>query len=42
MTRRQRFVFEVPLPRDSDPKARLIWSVTANGRTEKAQGWLQP
>jgi len=42
MTRRQRFVFEVLVPGDWDPKQRLIWTVTANGKTEKAQGWLQP
>jgi hypothetical protein len=42
LTRRQRFVFEVTVPRDWEPKQRLIWTVVANGRTEKAQGWLQP
>lgn len=40
--RRQRFVFTVMLPKDWDPKARLTWTVVANGQTEKAQGWLQP
>jgi hypothetical protein len=42
LTRRQRFVFQVRLPKDFDIKSRLIWTVTVNGKTEKAQGWLQP
>jgi hypothetical protein len=42
LTRRQRFVFQVPLPKDWDLKRRLIWTLTANGKSEKAQGWLQP
>ena len=42
LARRQRFVFQVRLPKDFDVKGRLIWTVTANGKTEKAQGWLQP
>lgn len=42
LTRRQLFTFTVPLPRDWDPKARLTWTVTANGKTERAQGWMQP
>jgi hypothetical protein len=40
--RRQRFLFTVNLPKDWDPKRRVIWTLTANGKTEKAQGWLQP
>lgn len=42
LTRRQRFLLQVTLPKDWDPKRRLIWTITANGLTEKAQGWLQP
>jgi hypothetical protein len=42
LTRRQLFTFTVPLPKDWDPRARLTWTVTANGKTERAQGWLQP
>lgn len=42
VTRRHRFVFKVTLPKGWDPKARLTWVVTANGRTDQAQGWLQP
>ncbi|MBI2150477.1 MAG: hypothetical protein HYU27_07715 [Acidobacteria bacterium] len=42
LTRRQMFTFTVPLPKDWDPNARLIWTVTANGNTERAQGWMQP
>jgi hypothetical protein len=41
LTRRQLFTFTVRLPKDWDPKARLIWTVTANGKTERAQGWMQ-
>lgn len=40
--RRHRFVFKVTLPKGWDPKARLTWSITSNGRTDQAQGWLQP
>lgn len=40
--RRHRFVFKVTLPKGWDPKARLTWIVTSNGRTDQAQGWLQP
>lgn len=42
LTRRQMFTFTVPLPKDWDPNARLIWTVTANGTTEHAEGWMQP
>ena len=42
LPRRHRFVFQVALPREWDPQRRLIWTITANGKTEKAQGWLQP
>ena len=42
VTRRHRFVFDVRLPKEWDPKARLTWVVTANGQSDTAQGWLQP
>lgn len=42
LTRRQRFVFQVPVPKDWDVKKRAVWTLTANGKTEKANGWLQP
>jgi hypothetical protein len=40
--RRSMFVFSVKLPKDWDPKARLVWTVVVNGKTEKANGWMQP
>jgi hypothetical protein len=40
--RRERFVFTTTIPKDWDKAKRLIWSITANGKTETAQGWLQP
>ena len=42
LVRRQLFTFTVPLPKDWDPEERLVWTVTANGKTERAQGWLEP
>jgi hypothetical protein len=42
LTRRQRFVFQVTLPKDWDKQRRVVWTLTANGKTEKANGWLQP
>ena len=42
ITRRQRFVFGVTVPEDWGPEDRLTWTLTANGRTDMAQGWLQP
>jgi len=40
-TRTQRNLFGVVVPRDWGKKE-VVWSVTANGKTEKAFGWLQP
>ncbi len=40
-TRRQQFVFEVVLPPDWG-KQDLVWTLTANGRTDKAYGSLLP
>ena len=40
-TRTNRNLFRVAVPRDWGQKE-LIWTITANGKTEKAYGWLQP
>lgn len=40
--RRQRFVFKVTVPKDWDKQKRVIWTLTAHGRTNQAKGWLQP
>ena len=40
-TRTQRNLFGVVVPKDWGKKE-VIWSITANGKTEKAFGWLQP
>jgi len=40
-TRTQRNLFGVVVPKDWGRKE-VVWSITANGRTEKAFGWLQP
>lgn len=42
LTRRQKFVFQVPVPKDWDIKKRAVWTLTVNGKTEKANAWLQP
>ena len=42
LPRRQRFLFKVPLPKDWPKERRMVWTLTAHGRTDKAQGWLQP
>ncbi|GIT66735.1 MAG: hypothetical protein Ct9H300mP25_02070 [Acidobacteriota bacterium] len=39
--RRHRFSFRVRVPADWGDKE-LIWTVTANGRTDRAVGWLVP
>jgi hypothetical protein len=39
--RRRRFVFRVELPADWPEDRRLVWTVTANGRPDSANGWLQ-
>ncbi len=41
LPRRQAFLFKVQVPNDWGQKE-LVWSVTANGRTEKAFGQLTP
>ena len=40
--RRNLFVFKVELPKDWDKEKRLVWTLTCNGRTSTANGWLQP
>jgi hypothetical protein len=40
--RTQRNLFTVNVPKDWDRKRELIWSVTVNGKSERAVGWLQP
>lgn len=40
--RRQRFVFKVVVPKDWDKQRRVVWTLTAHGRTDQAKGWLQP
>lgn len=41
-TRRHLFVFKVPVPDKWPADKRLVWSVTAHGKTSAANGWLQP
>jgi len=40
--RRAKALFKVRIPKDWDPKQRVVWSLTAHGRTDVAKGWLQP
>lgn len=40
-SRTQRNLFTVNLPKDWDRKREVIWTVTVNGKAEKAVGWLQ-
>jgi hypothetical protein len=41
-TRTQRNLFIVNVPRDWGRTRELTWTVTVNGRTERAVAWLQP
>lgn len=41
-TRRSEFVFTVDVPKDWDKTKRLQWILVVNGKTEIANGWLQP
>jgi hypothetical protein len=41
VTRRQRFIFRVRVPGDFGKKE-VVWTITANGRTERGYGTLQP
>jgi hypothetical protein len=40
-TRTQRNLFTVNVPRDFGRASEIVWTITANGKTEKAIGWLQ-
>jgi hypothetical protein len=40
--RRQRFLFRVVVPANWDKQQKVIWTLTAHGRTDQAKGWLQP
>jgi hypothetical protein len=40
-TRVNRYAFGVVVPKDWDKRREVIWTVTANGKTDKAFGWLQ-
>src|ERR1700722_16219502 len=40
--RRQNFVFSLVVPKDWDPKQKLVWTLTVRGKTNYAKGWLQP
>lgn len=41
-TRRHEFVFSGNVPKDWDTTRRLQWILVINGKTETANGWLQP
>jgi hypothetical protein len=41
-TRTHRYSFSVTVPKDWDKTREVIWTVTANGKTDKAYAWLQP
>jgi hypothetical protein len=40
--RRQRFLFSVRVPKDWDKERKVVWTLTSHGRTDRANGWLQP
>src|SRR5215471_14752700 len=40
--RTQRNLFTVNVPKDWDRKRELIWTVTHNGKSDRAVGWMQP
>jgi len=39
---RRWFVFKVVVPKDWPQDKRVVWTLTTNGRTNLAKGWLQP
>ena len=41
-TRTNRNLFTVNVPKDFGQKEEMVWTVIANGKTQKAIGWLQP
>lgn len=40
--RTQRNLFKVVVPKEWDKKRELIWTISVNGKTQKAFAWLQP
>jgi hypothetical protein len=42
LTRRQRFVFKVTVPKDWPKDRKFVWSVTSYGKTDSANGSLVP
>src|ERR1700730_5192533 len=40
--RRQRFLFKIVVPSDWDKTQKVVWTLTSHGRTDRANGWLQP
>jgi hypothetical protein len=40
--RRSQSLFRVRVAKNWDPKQKVVWTLTANGRTDTAKGWLQP
>jgi hypothetical protein len=40
--RRQRFQFRVVVPANWDKTQKVVWTLTSHGRTDRANGWLQP
>ena len=41
-TRRQRAVFKVVVPKDWGNEHKVAWSLSVNGKTNVAKGWLEP
>jgi hypothetical protein len=39
---RHKFVFSVTVPKDWDPKKRLVWTLIVRGKTERANAFLLP
>jgi hypothetical protein len=42
LTRRQRFVFKVTVPRDWPKDRKFTWTVGSHGKSDSANGWLVP
>jgi hypothetical protein len=42
LTRRQRFVFKVTVPKDWPKDRKFVWAVTSHGKTDSANGSLVP
>jgi len=41
-TRLNRYAFSVTVPKDWDKSREVVWTLSVNGRTDKAHGFLQP